>query len=75
MIIAQAGKLYQWAFHILEKEWNYTINRTDDQTKKTTIKGKRYIGKEVFILNYDVIKPLSLQIPLDEVGFDLVSAT
>jgi len=44
--------LYAWAHCVLEKEWNYTINRTDDQTKKTTAKGKRYTGKEIFILNY-----------------------
>lgn len=51
--------LYDWANQILEKEWNYTINRTDDQTKKPngfirdeTYKGKRYTGKEIFILNY-----------------------
>jgi DNA adenine methylase len=45
--------LYTWTTQMLEKEWNYTINRTDDQTKKTTNKGKRYAGKEIFILNYD----------------------
>lgn len=47
-------ELYQWSRQILEKEWNYTISRTDDQTKKTTDKGKRYTGKEIFILNYEV---------------------
>lgn len=44
--------LYCWANQILDKEWNYTINRTDDQTGKTNKKGKRYTGKEVFIMNY-----------------------
>ena len=39
---------------MLEKEWNYTISRTDDQTKKATAKGRRYTGKEIFILNYEV---------------------
>ncbi len=50
---AEVRNLYQWADTVLEKEWNYTINRTDDQTKKTDAKGKRYIGKEIFVMNYD----------------------
>ena len=45
--------LYGWATRILDKKWNYTINRTDDQTGKTNDKGKRYQGKEIFILNFD----------------------
>ncbi len=53
--------LYWWAERTLEKQWNYTINRTDDQTKNgtngaannPTYKGKRYMGKEIFILNYE----------------------
>lgn len=47
-------KLYSWATEILEKEWNYTIYRTDDQTKEKSKNnvGKRYKGKEIFILNY-----------------------
>jgi DNA adenine methylase len=45
-------KMYSWATEILEKEWFYTINRTDDQTKMTNNKGKRYKGKEFFILNF-----------------------
>lgn len=49
--------LYDWAHLISEKQWNYTINRTDNQ--KTTHneapkKGTRYMGKEIFITNYDV---------------------
>jgi len=40
-----------------DKEWNYTINRTDDQKngqkKENNFRGERYKGKEVFILNYD----------------------
>ncbi len=48
----EVHELYQWADHILEREWNYTINRTDDQTKKTTSRGKRYRGQEIFIVNY-----------------------
>ena len=45
--------LYSWCKMQLEKEWNYTLNRTDDQTKKTSKKGLRYKGKELFILNYN----------------------
>jgi DNA adenine methylase len=65
--------IYQRSNHILEKEWNYTINRTDDQTKKTTDKGKRYMGKEVFIMNYDIAiaAPLTLQLPLEMAGLGL----
>ena len=49
-------ELYQWAHTIVDKEWNYTINRTDDQTKYKTKEGQktnRYKGKEIFITNYD----------------------
>lgn len=61
--------LYHWSSQIVEKEWNYTINRTDDQTKKTTSRGKRHMGKELFIMNYDI--PLPLQLRLDMADFDL----
>jgi DNA adenine methylase len=48
--------LYEWALEIHDKEWNYTINRTDDQkngkSKQDNFKGERYKGKEIFILNY-----------------------
>lgn len=43
--------LYEWAQEIHEKEWNYTISRTDDQKNGTDRKGTRYKGKELFILN------------------------
>ncbi len=50
-------ELYKWAIEIHDKEWNYTINRTDDQRnkqkKEDDFKGKRYKGKEIFILNYN----------------------
>jgi DNA adenine methylase len=46
-----------WATAILDKEWNYTIARTDDQKNgiklKDGHKGKRNKGKEVFIFNYE----------------------
>ncbi len=72
----EVREIYQWSTHILEKEWNYTINRTDDQTKKTTDKGKRYMGKEIFILNYDVAVavPLPLQLPLELAQFGVAAA-
>ncbi len=67
--------IYRWSNHILDKEWNYTINRTDDQTKKTTEKGKRYMGKEIFIMNYDIATAelSTLQLPLEMAGFGLAA--
>lgn len=62
---------YQWSTQILDKEWNYTISRTDDQTKKTTAKGKRSMGKEIFITNYDGVLPVQLPLNTDE--FDLLA--
>ena len=44
--------MYNWADTIVEKEWNYTINRTDDQKNGTRQKGTRYKGRELFIMNY-----------------------
>jgi DNA adenine methylase len=72
----EVRRMYHWSTQILEKEWNYTINRTDDQSKKTATKGKRYTGKEVFITNYDVnvVVPSPLQLPLERVGFGLAAA-
>lgn len=52
---AHIRELYRWSTAILDKEWNYTINRTDDQKNHTKRKGTRYKGKELFILNYDSI--------------------
>ena len=48
--------LYHWAVDLHEKEWNYTINRTDDQKNGSNKKGSRYKGRELFIVNYDSIK-------------------
>jgi DNA adenine methylase len=49
-------ELYDWAVEIHDKEWNYTISRTDDQkndkSKQDNFKGERYKGKEIFIINY-----------------------
>jgi DNA adenine methylase len=55
--------MYSWATEIHDKEWNYTINRTDDQkltqalkngieTTQKAQKKPRYKGREIFILNY-----------------------
>ena len=46
-------ELYDWTYMMHEKEWNYTINRTDDQKNGTGKKGSRYKGRELFIVNYD----------------------
>lgn len=53
-------EMYSWvgSEYIMDKEWNYMIYRTDDQTKDGSGKekeynGKRYKGKEIFILNYN----------------------
>jgi len=46
-------ELYNWMERIYDKEWNYCIQRTDDQKNGTERKGSRYKGKELFILNYD----------------------
>ena len=48
--------LYQWVDKIHAHQWNYTINRTDDQKngrkKKDGYKSKRTKGSEIFIQNY-----------------------
>lgn len=49
----EVRELYQWAHDMHEKEWQYTISRTDDQKNKAnTAKGTRSNGKEIFIVNY-----------------------
>jgi DNA adenine methylase len=49
----EVRKLYSWAHAMHEKQWNYTINRTDDQKNGTSKKGSRYKGHELFIVNYN----------------------
>lgn len=49
----EVRNLYYWMAEIHDKEWNYCIQRTDDQKNKTIRKGERYKGKEIFILNYE----------------------
>lgn len=50
--------MYSWAPTILEREWNYTLNRTDDQKNGRKLgdgyRSNRYKGREVFIVNYRV---------------------
>lgn len=51
--VPEIRELYNWAIEMHDKEWNYCIQRTDDQRNKTDKKGERYKGKELFILNYN----------------------
>ncbi len=53
-------ELYDWAHNLHEKEWNYTINRTDDQKNGSNKKGSRYKGRELFIVNFDSLKQIEL---------------
>ena len=50
---SEIKELYYWAQDISEKEWNYTINRTDDQKNGIKRRGERYKGNEIFIQNYN----------------------
>ena len=50
--VTEVRNLYNWAQDMYDKEWNYCIQRTDDQKNHSDKKGKRYKGKELFILNY-----------------------
>jgi DNA adenine methylase len=62
----QVRELYHWAYDMLEREWNYTINRTEDQRKwgKKDEKGARYKGREIFIVNFQSTAHTVAQIPL-----------
>ncbi len=50
-------ELYQWCTVVEEQEWQYTINRTDDQKNGKKLadgyRSERKNGKEVFISNFD----------------------
>lgn len=54
----EVRKLYEWVDSISNKQWNYTINRTDDQRNgfklKHGFRGVRGKGQELFIRNYHV---------------------
>lgn len=51
--VPEVRELYSWMPEMHDKEWNYCIQRTDDQKNGTDKKGERYKGKELFILNYN----------------------
>ena len=55
---SEVRNMYDWAGRIDERQWNYTINRTDDQRngvkKANGFRSSRYKGREIFIRNYDV---------------------
>lgn len=68
-------EMYHWSAQILDKTWNYTINRTDDQTKKSQEKGKRSMGREIFITNYDAVASLPVQLTLEPTVFGLMAAS
>ena len=64
---AEIREMYSWAHGIMDKTWNYTINRTDDQKKENKlngekIKGTRYKGREIFILNYPTTNKMQLSL-------------
>jgi DNA adenine methylase len=57
--VPEIRELYSWTTAIYDKEWNYTVGRTDDQKKSSDakiqqkkLKGSRYKGKEIFIVNF-----------------------
>ncbi len=50
--VPDVRQLYNWAGAMYDKEWNYCIQRTDDQRNHSETKGKRYKGKELFILDF-----------------------
>jgi len=58
--VPEVREMYGWCTSIQDNEWNYTINRTDDQKNNKKLsdgyKSNRYKGKEVFITNYDISK-------------------
>ena len=60
--------LYHWMEEMHDREWNYCIQRTDDQKNGTDRKGERYKGKELFILNYNSenLMPKELQFTFSE---------
>jgi len=58
--------IYSWMPEMYDKEWNYCIQRTDDQKNGTNKKGERYKGKELFILNYSERIVTQLSVPFAE---------
>ncbi len=62
--IPEIRELYNWMRELHDKEWNYCIQRTDDQRNGTNKKGERYKGKELFVLNFasEKVKPKDLEL-------------
>ena len=54
----EVRELYDWCDVFEEHEWQYTINRTDDQKNGLKLadgyKSRRQKGRELFIKNYDI---------------------
>ena len=52
----EVREMYGWALSVSVRQWNYTINRTDDQKnglkKEDGFKSVRHKGSELFIRNY-----------------------
>ena len=53
--------LYKWMKETHNKEWNYCIQRTDDQRNGLIRKGTRYKGRELFLLNYNSLELLGIE--------------
>jgi DNA adenine methylase len=51
--VPEIRELYSWMPELHDQEWNYCIQRTDDQKNGSIRKGERYKGQELFILNYE----------------------
>lgn len=72
---SEIRNIYSWCVNMLDKEWNYTISRTDDQRNgkklKDGYKSERYKGKEVFITNYDIngITPVKVVFSIPKIPY------
>ncbi|MBI4668695.1 MAG: DNA adenine methylase [Elusimicrobia bacterium] len=60
--VEEVRNIYDWAAARLDREWNYMLNRTDDQKNGRKLvdgfRSNRYKGREIFILNYKVDESL-----------------
>ena len=59
-------EMYSWVKSMMDKEWNYMIYRTDNQSKEKNgnnkkHNGKRYKGRELFITNYNSVNQTNLK--------------
>jgi DNA adenine methylase len=63
--LPEVREMYDWCTSLEDREWNYTISRTDDQKNRLKLadghEGTRYKGKEVFIANYSLrtVQPIT----------------